>query len=354
MLFSPFKSKAKLGIDIGTASIKIVELDKRSERFALTNYGIFEFKGATADSAGQNILKLPDDEIIWGIKEVLKKGKINSKDVVASIPSFSTFDTVIEMPYLSEDELAKAIPFEAKKYVPLPLSEVILDWSIIDVSKQNPAAATRNPTVEIFLAAVPKDETLRYQSIMKGVGLNLRALELENSALIRSLLGNDLASTAIINIGGRSTSIIIVNKGYERLSHNYEVGGFEITRSIARSLNVGIQKAEDLKKSYGLKPDDENIVMQAMSSLVDMMAFETKRTITTYEESKGEKVARILLTGGLANMPHFMDYFKKKLGRDVIIGNALARVIQPGGIEKIASELSSTFAVSIGLAMREI
>ena len=82
----------------------------------------------------QSILKLPDQEIVWGLKELIKKGGIKSKDVVASIPSFSTFTTVIEMPYLSEQELAKTLPFEARKYIPIPLNEVVLDWSIIDIS----------------------------------------------------------------------------------------------------------------------------------------------------------------------------------------------------------------------------
>src|SRR3989344_3223273 len=132
---------------------------------------------------------------------------------------------------------------------------------------------------------------MRYQNIAKMAGLALRALELENSALIRALLGNDLTPTAVVNIGGRSTSILIVNKGYERLSHNYEVGGFEITRSIARSLNVSLEKAEDLKKRLGMKNVDENIVNQAMVSLIDMMAFETRKTITAHETSSNQKVA---------------------------------------------------------------
>ncbi len=349
-MFNLFGSKSKLGIDIGTASIKIVELETNNNRFTLKNYGLFELKSdKNAPNGEQSILKLPDSEIIWGIKELLSKSKISARDAVASIPSFSTFATVIEMPYLSEDELAKAIPFEARKYVPIPLEEVVLDWSIIGVTGEGV-----RPTVQVFLAAVPKDETVRYQSIMTGAGLNLKALELENSALIRALLGNDLAPTAIVNIGGRSTSIVIVSKGYERLSHNYEVGGFEITKSIARSLNVSLEKADELKKKLGMKAIDENIINKAMSSLIDMMAFETKKTLSSFENSKGEKVARVLLVGGVVNMPNFLNYFKQKLGQEVFAGNAFARIIYPQGLKAEIGELASTFAVAAGLAMRDI
>ncbi|MBI2068730.1 MAG: type IV pilus assembly protein PilM [Candidatus Yanofskybacteria bacterium] len=361
-MFNLFGEKGKLGIDIGTASIKVVELQKKGQRFELSNYGLFELKSGVSDSqatAGRGILKLPDEEIIWGIKEVIKKSGIKSTDVVASIPSFSTFSTIIEMPYLSEQDLAKALPFEAKKYIPIPLNEVVLDWSIIDISNVNPVPGksglgSKPTTVEVFVAAVPKEETVRYQRIMKGAGLNLRALELENTALIRALLGNDLSSTAIVNIGGRSTSIVIVNKGYERVSHNYEVGGFEITKSIARSLNVGLEKAEELKRKIGLKPSDENIVNEAMTSLVDMMVFETKKTLSNYESSKNIKISKILLIGGLSNMPHFMEYFKKKLNMDVYGANAFARIIYPQQLSPVIQELANAFAIATGLAMREI
>ncbi|MEK7645545.1 MAG: pilus assembly protein PilM, partial [Patescibacteria group bacterium] len=193
-----------------------------------------------------------------------------------------------------------------------------------------------------------------YQSIMAGAGLNLKALELENSALIRALLGNDLAPTAIVNIGGRSTSIVVVSKGYERLSHNYEVGGFEITKSISRSLNISLEKADELKKRLGMNQTDENIINEAMSALVDMMAFETKKTMNSFENTRNEKVARVLLVGGMINMPNFLNYFKQKLGQEVFAGNAFARIVYPPALAPAIGELASTFAVAAGLAMRDI
>jgi type IV pilus assembly protein PilM len=357
MIFNLFKSKSKVGIDIGTSAIKVVELSRKGTRFALENYGFFELKG-TSQGEAQSILKLPDEEIVWGIKEVLKKANIKSRDVIAAIPSFSTFATVIEMPYLSEEDLAKAIPFEARKYVPIPLDEVVLDWSIVGIVEQPSAPIKeikgKGTTVEVFLAAVPKDETARYQRIMQQAGLTLSALELENAGLIRALLGNDLSATAIVNIGGRSSSIVIVNKGYERVSHNYEIGGFEITKSIARALNVSLEKAEDLKRKLGLADSNENIVKESMVSLVDMIIFETKKTISSYEESKNQKVSRVVLVGGIVNMPNFVNYFKQRLGREVFVGNVFSRVIYPTELTPVVQELSNNFAIAAGLAMREV
>lgn len=355
--FKTIKSRGNLGVDIGTSSIKIVELEKRGGRFALTNYGVFEMKASgppvKQEESWQSILKLSDQEISFGIKELIRKAKISSTDIVASIPSFSTFATVIEMPYVSNDDLARALPFEAKKYIPIPLDDVVLDWSIVGVSDGQTMKGDQPSTVEVFLAAVPKDETARYQNIMKSAGFKISALELENSALIRALFGNDLSPSVIVNIGGRSTSILIVNRGFERVSHNYEVGGYEITKAISQSLNISLEKAEELKRKFGIKKNDDNIITESMTALLDMMVFETQKTVSSYEERKKEKIANIVLIGGLTNMPGLVDYFQEKLGRPVKLGNPFSRLIYPPELESITPELSSIFSVAIGLAMRE-
>ncbi len=360
-----FKSKSKLGIDIGTSSIKVVELSKESGRFKLENYGLFELKSAdgaisVSNNTSNKPAQLSDQDVAWAIKELLKRSKISPRDAVASVPSFSTFSTIITLPYLSEKDIARTVPFEARKYIPIPLNEVILDWSIINLAPSDQSQQTFNdggkrlPTVEVFLVAVPKQETQRYQNIMKQAGINLRALELENSALIRVLMGNDLSPVAIINIGGRSTSILIVDKGFERVSHNYEIGGFEVTKSIARALNVSLQRAEELKRSLGVEKTDNNVIQQAMSSLLDMMVFETKKTIHNYEDLKKTKVNKVILVGGLANMPSFVNYFGQKLETEVSIGNSFARVVLPPKLENLKTELNATFAIAVGLAMREV
>jgi Tfp pilus assembly PilM family ATPase len=199
---------------------------------------------------------------------------------------------------------------------------------------------------------VPKDETARYQRIMKGAGVSLQALELENSALVRSILGNDLSPTAIVNIGGRSTSIIVVAKGYERLAHNYEIGGYEMTKAIAAALSISSDQAEGLKRRYGLIDSPENKARPALLSLVDMMVFETKKTIESYEQSRGTRISRVVLIGGLANMPGLTNYVKQRVDRDVLIGNIFARLVYPQELAPLTQTLSNTLAIAAGAAMR--
>lgn len=335
-LFS-FSPKGRLGIDIGTSSIKIVELVKESNRFKLSNYGAFELD----PGEDKMVSKLSNADIIGGIKQILSTTGMTARDAVASVPSFQTFSTTITMPQLSERELAKAIPFEARKYIPVPLTEVQLDWAVVNEK-------------DVFLVAVPKEEVNRYREIMKGAGLDLRALELENFALIRSIVGNDLSPICILNVGGRSTSILIVENGFQRASHDYEIGGYEITSAIARSLGVNIKRAEEMKKSLGMRNISDNIIKEAVVSLINSMILEVNKTIQNYEDVKKSKIVKIFLVGGLANMPDILLYFSEKLGRTVSFGNPIARVVMPAGIDPLRLSLNLSFAVSIGLAMREI
>ncbi|MBI2003624.1 MAG: type IV pilus assembly protein PilM [Parcubacteria group bacterium] len=346
-----FGSKSVLGVDLGTAGIKIAELSASGSRFDLKNYGIIDFL------AKGDAITFGDDLLIGGLRDLLGRIKSGTKDAVASISSFLTFATVVEMPYLSAKDLEKAIPFEARKYIPIPLSEVVLDWSIINVKEitqyeSSSAPKSQFPNVEVFLAAVPKTEAERYKNIFLSAGLNLKALELENIALVRALIGDDPSPLAVVNLGGRSTSIIIVDKGFERVSRNYELGGFEVTKALAASLGIGYSRAEELKKTEGMKGNSSFV--EAMTPLIDLIVFEAKKTISNYEESKKTKLAKVILTGGQSNMPGLKEYFGQKLGREILIGDPLGKISYNRALEGTLKSMGPSLAVALGLAMRKI
>lgn len=346
-----FGSKSKLGIDIGTSSIKIIELAKDGGRFKLKNYGLISTEGGGKTFASKDVSSDIDQEITWAISEIAKQAKFSTKDAVGAIPSFSTFSTILRVPFVSEEDLAKTVPIESRKYIPLPADEVVLDWSVINTIED--PQGQKQPEVEVFLAAVPVSETNRYKNNIKNAGLNIKALELENSALIRALLGNDKSPTAVVNIGGRSTATLIVDKGFERLNRNYEIGGFELTRAISKALNIDIERAEELKRSSGLSAGD-NVVKEAMTSLIDSMVLETRRTMNTYQEKAGVKIDKVVLVGGLAKMKGFVEYFGHKLGTFTALGSPFARIVYDKNLESVIDEMGPAFAVAAGLAMREL
>ena len=338
-----FGSKSILGVDLGTSGIKIAELSTRSGgRFELKNYGILDFIPKDKSSP-----KLDDQLLISGLKDLLNKGKFSTKDTIASISSFLTFTTIIELPYLSEKDLGKAIPFEARKYIPIPLQEVVLDWSIINVKQVGD-----HTNVEVFLAAVPKDQAERYKNIFISAGLNLKALELENIALSRALAQDGLSPLVIVNLGGRSTSITVFDNNFEKISRNYEVGGFELSKALSETLGISFEEAEKIKKTDGLKVGSSSFAIVA--PLVDLIVLEAKKVVSNYEESGKIKINKIILTGGQANMPGLRDYFTEKLGKEALIGNPFKNVSYSKDLEPALRSLSPSLSVAVGLAMRKI
>ena len=243
------KPKSYFGVDIGASAIKLVELEKEEGRHKLKNYAIFSLKEYLKEGWYQTpseSQKLPNKELAEIVKETMKEAKVISKAAYFSLPVYSSFSTLIDFPTMSEKEIETAIPFEAKKYVPVPISEVVLDWSIIDPLNQQKG-------LQVLLMAVPKKIINRYKEVIQLTGLNLSALESEIFSLSRALIGNDKSTVILIDVGARSISLSIVDGGYIRVIGNLEMGGLKLTKTISQQMNLGLGEAEKLKKSLSAK-----------------------------------------------------------------------------------------------------
>ncbi|HOX21402.1 MAG TPA: pilus assembly protein PilM, partial [Candidatus Paceibacterota bacterium] len=222
-----------LGVDIGTSNIKIVELSKSGSEIVLDNYGILETYGYLdrPNAAIQSsYFKIVEETTVDLLKKLLKSFKPHTKRAVISLPIFSSFVTIFDIPLTDEKEISRAIPFEAKKYIPLPLEDLTIDWAIINEGNR----LAKNVSSRILLIAIPKDLIQRYQRIAKGVGLDVVAFELESVSLARSLLGQDKSPALILDVGAQSTNVAIVENGYLVSNENLTTAGSEITHVIAQ------------------------------------------------------------------------------------------------------------------------
>ena len=158
--------KRSLGIDVGTASIKLAQLALEKNNLKLETYGtIWASKGT--DIVNAPIFSLTDDEIGAMLSELLKETKAKPQNVTISVPVFSSFITLIELPDINEAELAEAVPFEARKYVPVPIEDITLDWSISSRRKINDNVEV----LDILLVAIPNEVVARYLKIAKIAGV---------------------------------------------------------------------------------------------------------------------------------------------------------------------------------------
>ncbi len=294
-------------------------------------------------------LRIPDEEMAEIIKKTIGEAKIRTREAYLSVPVYSSFLTLIELPAMPEKEIAAALPFEAKKYVPVPISEVVLDWSVVGLPD-------KQATLQILLIAVPKEVISYYNKIIKLVGLNLRSLEEETFSLTRSLVGNDKSALLLIDAGARSINISIIDEGYIRVAHNLEMGGTKIIKAVSQQMGLSPEKEEELKKtlSSGQMIDKQGPELKGIiHSILGNITIEVRKIIDSYQGKYNRKIEKCILIGGAVQAFGFVEYFINKLNMEVSLGNPFARVIYPSLLEPALKELGSSLAVAVGLAMRE-
>ncbi|MDP3779468.1 MAG: type IV pilus assembly protein PilM [bacterium] len=350
-LFSP-KSGKVVGIDIGMFSTKVVQLRYESERAVLESYGELlnerYFKGVTG--VGGGFLRYEDSDLVSLIKDVMTESNITSRDVIFSIPAASCFVAKITLPKITPKEVESAVPFEARKYIPIPISEVILDWDIMPGPE-----GQGQPQTDVLLVALPRQVVEKYKRVGTAAGLNVKALEVETFSLVRSLVGHDQTPQAIVNFGYRTTTLAIVDQGKMRVSHNFDRGSLELTKALERGLNVNFERAEQIKRDIGLgERVEEKEISSIMLPILSALLSQIDRTIDIYNRKAPRKIQKIILTGGGSQLKGLVELTASTFGIEVARGNPFGRIVSPPFMQPILREIGPYFAVSAGLALREI
>jgi type IV pilus assembly protein PilM len=352
-MFNPFRlffPKKMIGVDIGTSSIKIVEISHWGGGRTLENYGeikamsLYEDHDPFRNFAGSNYL-LSDFFVSRAIKAVLEESGIKTKAAVFSIPDYSTFSTSFELPPMAEKEISEAVRYHAPQYIPLPSAETTLDWQLI-----NGTPGDKKSKLEILLTAIPNQILQSYKKVADNVGLELYSIEAEALAITRALLNGSKKTICLIDIGVQSTTINIVDKGHLKKSYSSSFAGGQLNYAIASSFGMSRVEAEEIKNSKGLIDVDKNIT-KALYLLIDPLLFEVKKVSSDFFQSTGKNIEEIYLTGGTANLPGLKEYFQESIGKKVLIPNCFSKFLYPPILDETLKEMGPSFSVSVGAAL---
>lgn len=363
-----FGKKSFLGIDIGSSSIKIVELKISGGKPYLSNYAWMKIDDFLD---GSDIMSANSDEVLsQAIKRSIKEGGFKTNRASVSIPSFGGLITLIEFPKVSEAELEQAIRFEAHKYIPTSLDEVVFSWDVVGKSSngkkvlirkeeetgesgkegENDQEVGSRERMQVLLVAAPKNKVARYEQIVNKAGLKLDGIEIESFSLVRSLIGNDPGNFLIVDIGFRVCNIVLVEKGIIKMSRNIDAGGRDVTKTIARSVQVDEDRAEKMKiGGKTLFGKDSNLAFP----ILDVVFNEVNRVIDSYYgKGNKSKIDSIVLSGGTANMAGLSEHFSQALMIKTVVGNPFGRVEYDKKMEPIVRKINTNFSVAVGLALR--
>jgi type IV pilus assembly protein PilM len=347
-----------LGIDIGTSTIKIVEIKMSSSKPTLSNYAWMKV-GNLGDIKYSSF----DSTLPLYLKKIIKEAGFKSREGYVSIPASGGLITLIEFPEMSREDLDQAIRFEAHKYIPTSLEDVVLSWDIVNkktashlLKKAGDELKAKNDApepadkIQVLLVAAPKNKVAKYEQLAKNAELELKSIEVESFALLRSLVGNDQGNFVVVDIGARVCNIILIEKGVIKVNRNIDAGGKDITKTIARSMNIDEERAERMKMSgKDFLSKESNITFPSL----DLIIGEVKRVLGAfYKNDDGSKIDGVIISGGTAGLSGIDQYFSDSLGTRVIIGNPLRRIEYDAVLEPKLSAIKSQLSVSIGLALK--
>ena len=253
----PKKSASVLGIDIGASSVKIVQLKKKGGRAVLETYGEIALGPYAGTEIGRATL-LPGDKIAEAVKDLLKESNTTTTDSGMSISIGASFVVFMKMPTTDEKNLAEMVPIEARKYIPVPISEVSLDWWAIPKDEstvsefQNGQKVEEDTGTEVLLVVIHNDAINKNKDIQKLAGLNTSFSEVEIFSTMRAAIEQSLEPQMIMDFGASSTKVFIVERGILKASHVVNRGSQDITLAISKSMDISFDEAEKIKRAEGI------------------------------------------------------------------------------------------------------
>lgn len=334
------------GLDIGSKTIKIVELQKEADAFTLTASGIVGYSGT-------NVEKMADEKEMATVAQIIKKlhdqAGVTGKDVVISLPESQVFTRTIKFPMLTDAEVASAVKWEAEQYIPIPIAEAIIQHTIL---ARNEKASP--PEVLVLLVAAPRVVVEKYIKVTTLAGLNPIAVETELIALTRALAPPG-RTVLLVDLGAGSTDIAIARDSLLSFSRSIPIAGEAFTRAVSQGLGVTGTQAEEYKKTYGLETAQlEGKVKGALDPVLRLVVDEIKKAVSYYQtEEKGEAPTAVVISGGSSGMPQITSMMTELLGIESIIANPFGKVRVDAETAKKLAPYAPLYSVAVGLAMRE-
>ncbi len=352
-----------LGIDIGSSSIKLVQLRREDGRAILETYGAITLGPYNGVEAGKAV-KLPVNKITEALSDLMRETNVTTKSVSVAIPFASSLTSIIQMPNMPKNQLNQMIPLEARKYIPVPMNEVMLDWFIIPDEEPKSRSEIlegvydsfekpkEKNNLEILLVAIFNTILNDYQTITDTLGLTTKFYELEVFSAARGSLSHGVAPVVIVDIGASTTKIYVVERGVIRMSHLVHKGSQDLTLHIERALEISFEKAERLKREEGMSEDSS--VKFAMLSTLDHIFSQINHVLLSYGKKYHKNISKVMFSGSTAAMDGFLEYAESKIENVVTIANPFNKVQTPAFLDDALKKVGPEFAVATGLALRQL
>lgn len=345
------RKKGVIGLDIGSSSIKLVELGESKNGYKLQNLGIAPLPpeaivdGALMDSV----------TIIDAIRELIANTKAKTKDVITSVSGHSVIVKKITLPLMSDSELEESIQWEAERYIPFDINEVNIDFQIFGSSSENPEV------MDVVLVAAKKDIINDYVSVIIESGLNpviidVDAFAIENMLSVNYEMEKD-ETVAMANVGASITNINILKNNMTAFTRDIFKGGNQITEEIQRQLHIDYEEAEKIKVGSKIDATSQSIIQEVLKSASESLAIEIGNSMEFFQSTTTyEKISKLYLSGGGSKIKDFDIVLQQHIGIPVEIVNPFKKIeySEKNFDLEYLREIGPMMAVGVGLATRKV
>ncbi len=355
-----------LGVDIGSSSIKVVQLKSDRGIAVLETYGEIALGPYGKAEVGQ-ATNLPPDKLAEALTTLIKESGVTTTSCGVSVPFSSSLVKLIEVPAIDQRKLATVIPIEARKYVPVPIGEVQLDWFIVPETEQRLFEGTKESedtraaplTKRLVLLVAMHNSTLqKCADTLKLANLAPSFYEIEVFSNIRATISHSLAPVAIIDIGAATSKLYLVELGIILASHVIPLGSQDITRALAGSTHVSLAKAEELKRQAGITQgaSNEDIARVAHAAMLtlEQVFSDARRVLLGFQKRYNKVITKVILTGGGATLKGIHEFARQQLDTEVELAHPFSHVQAPAFLEDVLKQAGPDFAVAVGLALRKL
>src|SRR5579864_5976638 len=345
-MFNLGKTKSLIGLDIGSSSVKAVELKKSKAGYELMSFGLEPLSQDTVVDGA--IMDAPS--VAEKIIAIFDGQKIKVKDVATSVSGHSVIVKRVSMPLMTEEELFDRIQAEASQHIPFDIADVNLSYQLLE--------ATENQ-MDVLLVAVKKDKILNHTNVLAQAGKTPTVVDIDAFALQNCYEVNydpdPTQTVALLNIGASVMNINIVRGGAPLFTRDVSVGGNQYTDALQKELDLSYEDAERLKKGEAVAGVNEEHRGTILRSVSDILILEIQKTFDFFRATaSGENIQRIYLAGGTARVPGLVDLLREEFALPVEELYPFRKiVINPGRHnEDQVRELAPRLAIAVGLALR--
>jgi len=345
-MFGMGKPKGLIGLDIGSSSIKAVELKQKGAEYEVVNLGLEPLgQDTVVDGAIMDSLAVSS-----AVEKIFTESKIKTKNVATSVSGHSVIVKRITVGAGTEEELAAAIPYEAQQHIPFDMSDVNLSYQPLGPAPNG---------MEVMLVAVKREKILNHTNVLSQAGkmpivVDIDAFALQNAFEVNYEPSPDVTA-ALLNIGASIMNINIIRGGVPLFTRDVSVGGNQYTDTLQKELDLSFEDAEKLKQGQEMPNVSPEARAAHMRSVSDILLLEIQKTLDFFRQSTAtENIQQIYVAGGTARIEGLVDLLKKEFNIPVEIMNPFLRIsVDPARFDTAyINEIGPRMTVAVGLALR--